>query len=72
MSALKRFLDRDSVAKALVVTVLSMAALATAPTGMANPPPNAGAAFSAPGRTLVLLGIRRPAASSTPDSPAQR
>lgn len=57
MSALKRFLDRDSVAKAVVVTALSMAALAAAPAGMANPPPNAGSAFSAPGRVLVALDM---------------
>ncbi len=57
MSALKRFLDRDSVAKAAVVTALSMGVLATAPVGMANPPPNAGTAFSAPGRVLVALDM---------------
>ena len=57
MSALKRFLDRDSMAKAVVVSALAMAALAAAPVGRVNRPPNAGSAFSAPGRTLVAIDM---------------
>lgn len=58
MSALMRFLNRDSAAKAVVVTLVSAAAIAAVPNEPASGlPNNAGGLFSAPGRTLVLLDI---------------